>query len=327
MSLPWPQVWERVAGDPLLLYSLAATALLAIVSWSSGLGRADVAALLRPRTMLRVAGAVAVSFLITVAARTFADGSGTITAAALLEGVGRLPLYLVTLAYGPTIGIVAAALSVGFAADASLPGWREAILTLELVVLGWLAIYPSPRQTRWAGPFDVTLAHLLAWGTGGVALMAYRFGEFSPQRWRAEVSADLVPVAVAVLALLAFGPRFYQRAFPGSRIAAGPAEPAPPAVTTVHVDTRVRARFAEVDLSAVPDLEDAAVHAVRAGSRSAPTLPLPAGESFDAGRDRDPRHEPWARMRPVPASRRASIGPKRRHRLRPMPPLEDDPRT
>lgn len=328
MSVPWPEVWNRIAGDPLLLYSLAAAALLALVSWSSGLARADLAALLRPRILLRVAGAVAVSFLVTVGARTLVDGTQAPTLAALFEGVGRLPLYLVTLAYGPSIGLAAAALSVGFAAETALPGWREAILALELVVLGWLAIYPSPRQARWAGPLDVALAHALAWGTGGVALLAFRYGEVLPQRWWSEISTDLAPVAVAAALLLAFGPRFYQRAFPASRIVPEPRiEPGIAAKVVspnlVHGGTR----FTEIDLSGVPDLEAAGAHVARETPRTVPKFRLPVGEAFDAGRQRGAPREPWTPPRVVAGPRRARVRPKRRHALPPPPRWEDDPST
>ncbi|MFO7546018.1 MAG: hypothetical protein R6W77_11055 [Trueperaceae bacterium] len=328
MSVPWPEVWNRIAGDPLLLYSLAAAALLALVSWSSGLGRADLAALLRPRILLRVAGAVAVSFLVTASARTFVGATQAPTLAALLEGVGRLPLYLVTLAYGPSIGIAAAALAVGFAAETALPGWREAILALELVVLGWLAIYPSPRQARWAGPVDVALAHALAWGTGGVALLAFRYGEVLPRRWWSEISIDLAPVAVAAALLLAFGPRFYHLAFPGSRIVPEPRhEPTPGATVGSAGPVRSGTRLAEADMSAVPDLEDAGVHVARAIPKTVPKFRLPAGEAFDVGRQRGAPRKPWTPPRSVSAPRRAQVRPKRKRTLPPLPPLEDDPST
>lgn len=328
MSVPWPEVWNRIVSDPLLLYSLAATALLALVSWSSGLGRADLAALLRPRILLRVAGAVAVSFLVTVGARTLVDGTAAPTLTAVLEGVGRLPLYLVTLAYGPSIGLSAAALSVGFAAETALPGWREAILALELVVLGWLAIYPSPRQSRWAGPLDVALAHALAWGTGGVALLAFRYGEVLPQRWWSEVSVDLVPAAVAAALLLAFGPRFYRRAFPASRIVPEPRrEPATGAMPGSASPVHGGARLTDIDLSAVPDLADAVAHTSRATPKSVPKFRLPVGEAFDAARRRGAAREPWTPPRAMVPPRRARVRPRRQHRLAPMPRWDDDPST
>jgi hypothetical protein len=328
MSVPWPEVWNRIVGDPLLLYSLAAAALLAVVSWSSGLGRADLAALLRPRILLRVSGAVAVSFLVTAGGRTLVDGTVAPILATLLEGVGRLPLYLVTLAYGPSIGIAAAALSVGFAAETALPGWREAILALELVVLGWLAIYPSPRQARWAGPFDVALAHALAWGTGGVALLAFRYGEVLPRRWWSEFSTDLAPMAVAAALLVAFGPRFYQLAFPGSRIVP---EPRPEPATGVMVGSanpvHGGTRLAEVDFSGVTDLEAAGAHATRVIPKSVPRFRLPVGEAFDAGRQRGAAREPWTPPRAMVPPRRARVRPKRHPTLSPLPRWEDDPST
>lgn len=350
MAVAWPLVWQHVTADPLVTYSLAATMVLAIVSWSSGLGRVDLAALAHPRVLLRVSGAVAVSFLLTTAARTLAPEVEPRALAIALEGLGLVPLYLVTLAYGPSIGVIAAVLSAGFAADAAFPGWREAILALELVALGWLAIYPSPRQARWAGPLDVALAHALAWGTGGVAWLALRGGGFAPAAWRTEVAAGVLPVAVAALVVGAFGPAFYRSAFPGSRIAPGRAArddaasfgnaaglgnaAGPGHATALGTDaalpTAADTTFPDARWALLPALgplgaQRSEPHPTR--PRHGPlTPPAQAKESIDAGRTRAekqaPAGPPLRNAVPTPfATKRA----RRTRRLMPLPPLDDDP--
>src|SRR5690606_42054838 len=107
-------------------------------------------------------------------------------------GLHRLPLHLVALAYGPATGAVVGVLFAGFHAGDGLPGWPESVLTLELAVLGWLAIYPSPRVTRLAGPVNSLLAYALAWGTGGIALLAATRGVVTLDLLVAEHAA-LVP--------------------------------------------------------------------------------------------------------------------------------------
>ena len=137
----------------------------------------------------------------------------------MLPGLARFPLYLVTLAYGPSIGVVTAALFAGFEASSLLPGWPEAILALELAVLGWLAIYPSPRQHRLAGPFNALLAFALAWGTGGLALLEARAGDVTAAGLWQLVRNDVPGVVASAVLLALIPPSAYRTLFPASRIA------------------------------------------------------------------------------------------------------------
>lgn len=210
-------LWDQASGDPVLLYSTAAALLLAVVSLSSGLARRDFRALARPRTLLRVLGAVAIACLLKVLEVYLAPLLPEPVAAAT-AGLHRLPLYVVALAYGPITGAVVGSLFAGFAASASLPGWPEVVLALELMVLGWLAIYPSPRQTRIAGPLNATLAYLLAWGTAGIALSARANEQVTFAVVYAEHAAMVPGLAVCVVLLFLFGPGTYAKVFPGSRI-------------------------------------------------------------------------------------------------------------
>jgi len=213
-----PQLWSAASADPVLFYSLASAVLLALVSWYSGLSRLDVAPLLNPRNLLRVLGCVALAFVLRAAPLSTLLPPESL-AATVLTGLHRLPLYVVALAYGPSAGLLAAGLFAAFASSSLMPGLDEAVLALELVVLGWLAIYPSPRISRWAGPLNAALAYVLAWGTAGIAVMTFR-GVFVDLGALANQHAPTWPgVAVACLLLAAVGPSVYRRAFPGSRIA------------------------------------------------------------------------------------------------------------
>ena len=87
---------ESLLADPVLLYSTGAALLLLAVSASSGFGRRDFLALARPRTLLRVLGAVAVAFLIEAAHVLWASALPE-PLPALTAGLHRLPLHLVAL--------------------------------------------------------------------------------------------------------------------------------------------------------------------------------------------------------------------------------------
>lgn len=234
---------QQVRQDPVLAYCLLAAALLAAVSLGTGLLRRDVAVLLRPRLLLRVVLAVLLGFGLWVVGVLLQRHLGAVPAADALRGLARFPLYLAALAYGPGVGLVAAGLFAGLQAGGGAPGWREAVLALELVVLGWLAIYPSPRSGRWAGPFDAVLAYLLAWGTAGLALLESRDGAVTPAGLWAQQQHLVLGVAVSAALLALVSPSAYRRAFPGSRIAP-PDEPQP---AEPESGARERARAAARD--------------------------------------------------------------------------------
>lgn len=210
----------RLREDPRLVYSLAAAALLAAVSLISGWGRLDFLALRRPATLLRLGLGVAVSFALAALAASPAllslgdDG----LAASLVQGLARAPLYVLALGYGPTMGLLAGALSAAATASGPFPGWPEAVLTLELVILGWLAISPSPRRYRLAGPVGAALAYLLANGTAGVAHQVWLTGDLSLAVLLAQHALALPGLLLAWLLLTALGPTLYTRFLPGSRI-------------------------------------------------------------------------------------------------------------
>lgn len=204
------------AQDPVLAYSLAAALLLAVVSLFGGLSRGDILALANPRAVMRILGLVALAFLMAASAEYLAPPESAWRS--WLSGVSRFPVYLAALAYGPSIGLLAGVLHAAFASTTPLPGLPELVLALELTVLGWLAIYPSPRISRLAGPVNAPLAYALAWGTGGIALSAARGDAISLGSLAAQHGPHL-PGLLLVTALLALvGPSAYHAAFPSSRI-------------------------------------------------------------------------------------------------------------
>ena len=203
--------------DPFFLYTLAAALFLALVALSSGWRRGDVLALAKPEGLFHVALAVTLGVGLTAlsgrADAFLPDGFS-------LAGLNLLPLYVVVLAYGPSAGLLAAALFAAFATSGAVPGWPEALLALELATLGWLAVAPSPRRFRWAGSVNVLCAYALAWLTGGSALLAplRAAGAF----WTAQLEQHLSALPGLLLSACLLGllsPAFYRRAFPTSRLA------------------------------------------------------------------------------------------------------------
>lgn len=232
---------DAVQKDPVFAYCLLAAALLAIVSVVTGLVQLDIAVLFRPRLLLRVVVAIIAAFALWLLGELLQRLLGVGPATTLVAGVSRFPLYLVALAYGPLVGLVTGALFAGLRAGGGLFGWNEAMLALELAVLGWLAIYPSPRSSRWAGPFNAILAYLLTWGTGGLALLDSVTGSVTPATLWGQQQHAVLGVAVSAALLVLISPAAYARLFPGSRIAPAPA-PAASHVDTAMLDDEHAAR-------------------------------------------------------------------------------------
>jgi len=218
-----PDLWQRLLGDPVLFYSTAAAVLLAAVSLATGLARGDVLVLVRPRSALGVLLAVALAFVITAAAEWALGRGAAEWVAGTLRALARVPLYIVALAFGPGVGLVTGALFGAATAGGTFPGTREALFTFELVVLGWLGIYPSPRVARWAGPLDVALARCLTWGTAGIAWLAYNRGTVDVVDLIAASGRWPWGALVSAAALFVVSPRWYSALFPDSRVIPAPA--------------------------------------------------------------------------------------------------------
>ena len=236
--------------DPFLGYTLLAAIFLALISLISGWVKLDFMVLFQPKPMLQVTVAVLLASLITLGQRLFIPSDASLTTAGFsvpmeaLQGLSRLPLYLVALAYGPSIGLVSAGLFAAFATTSGTLGWTEAVLALELITLGWFAIAPSPFKMRWAGPLNVVLAYFLAWATGGSAYLQYTTGkgmDFSSHV--AYHLPILLGVALSAFFLIFIGPKVYRQAFKDSRIA--PAIPKPKTIVIPLSDLQHRQKLRE----------------------------------------------------------------------------------
>lgn len=208
---------EVVANDPFLFYALLATSVLAAASLLSGWLRGDVLAAVRPQGLFRISVAVVTAFILVWLG--YSAGGAETVIGNLLIGLSRFPLYVIALAYGPSAGLLAAGLFAAFATTGLLPGWSEAVLALELVVLGWFALEPSPRRHRWAGPLNAAVAYLLAWATGGSALLQAASGDGMSLGAHLAYHLPGLPGVILSMALLALvSPDLYERFFPTSRI-------------------------------------------------------------------------------------------------------------
>lgn len=203
--------------DPILGYSLLAALFLALVSVTAGLARLDLAALGNPRPAMICALCVATAILLRLL--IYGDlGELPSQAAPPLAGLERFPLVLAALAYGPAPGLVVAALYGTFGAQGDLPLARQGVLALELALVGWLAIYPSPREHRWAGPLNSVLAYTLAWATAGLALTQWHVGGLGVDSLLAQHTAVWPGVLASAFLLLLVSPDTYRRLFPQSNI-------------------------------------------------------------------------------------------------------------
>jgi hypothetical protein len=200
-------------SDPLATYPALAALLLAAVALATGVLRGDAVALTRSVPVLWLFGLGGITYL-AVAALPLLPAA----AAEPLAGLVRLPVYLYALAYGAIPGVILAALLAAFVPVPHVHPWGPAVLGLEVLVIGWLAVWPSPRVHRACGPIYALLGYALAWATLGISAQSISDGPFT-----LEAMQDLhgsVPwgVAIAALMLSLVSPAAYQRAFPDSRL-------------------------------------------------------------------------------------------------------------
>lgn len=217
-------VTDLLVNNPRLMYFLLAAFILVFVSLLSGWGRLDFLVMLKPQSLLHIALAVIIAFSLMLlneyAARTFNEASATTNSNLwFFSGIRRFPLYVIALAYGPSAGLFTAALFAAFETTAHYPGLNEAVFALELTVLGWLAISPSPFKYRWAGPVNVVGAYTLAWATAGLALLEWQTGDITMANLWTQHRTTLTGVLLSMLLLLIVSPRFYRQVFSLSRIA------------------------------------------------------------------------------------------------------------
>jgi integral membrane sensor domain MASE1 len=218
--VPTPiQLFELLSANPKLAYLFAATLVLAGMALIGGVVRRDFSILGVHSAILKMLSAVILAVLLTYAgdalqAQAIPAGSGGWWPTELY----RLPLYLMALAYGPSPGLLMGLAYVVSSSPITSPDPQSGVLVLELVVIGWLAIYPSPTRFRWAGPFNAVFAYGLARLTGGLTLL-----ELGPDPMPTDGIVDVligsVPGVLVTTAVRAcVGPDRYRSWFPESRI-------------------------------------------------------------------------------------------------------------
>lgn len=332
--MSWASFTAWLGADPFLSYTLLAALFLAGVSLFSGWRRRDFSVLATPQGLLHVALAVLCAFFLLLLENALGEATGERLLGTVswqpvsLAGVSRFPLYIVTLAYGPSAGLVAAGLFAAFTATGSLPGWPEAVLALELVVLGWFAIAPSPRTFRWAGPFDAGVAYLLAWATGGSALLQSLSGQGA--QWVTHVSYHETffwGVVISVLSLFLLSPKTYRDLFRGSSIGSRAAEPAlPQTLSQVEAaqasqpsrSSRLKQTFVGTWLSELNELENPFRSA---GAKELRLTPAPRGEAPAPYRKRRLSDLSLSELRARPKRRSVKAAPIR------LAPLEEKKRV
>jgi len=203
----------RAGPDPLVRYALLGASVLAFASLLGGWSRGDVRAFARPATWITIALAIVAAVALTAAGDRI---DATLQSGWPLEGVRRLPLYLLALGYGPTVGALA---GLAFAAVEArqwpLHG-ADALLALELAAVGWIAIAPSPRRHRLAAPLAVLVGWSLATATLGLAAWAALGGPATPAALLAADGAVGTGVLASALLTATLSPRWWRRAAPGA---------------------------------------------------------------------------------------------------------------
>ena len=227
-----------LSADPLAAYPALAALLLASVAIASGLLRGDVLALARPAPVAWGIAAVGATWLLQGAATGLPVAwSDTVAAAALA------PIAIIAVAYGPTPALVTLALVHAWV---GLPPYPSAAVGpvgglfsgLELALLGWLAIAPSPRRYPLLAGLYLLLAHAFTWATAGLAWLVVTHGDLSLAAATDTHGMRFGAVAATATVLALVPPSWWRRAFPGSALALpsrehGPARtPAP--VSTTH---------------------------------------------------------------------------------------------
>lgn len=209
-------VWDlalRARSDPLIGYALLGAAVLLTASLLGGLARGDVRALIRPRPWLALAAALAAALTLTAAGERLDTMFGL---KASFAAVRRLPLHLLAIGYGPSLGLLAGlAFAVVESGQVALRG-AGAVLALELAAVGWIALGPSPRRYRLAAPLAVTLGWALASATLGLAFWVADGRPSDATRFLATQAS--VSFGVAFSALVATVPTaaWWRNAAPGA---------------------------------------------------------------------------------------------------------------
>ena len=207
--------------DIVLSITVGMSILLAVISIFSGWRRFDLAAIGNPLTLTQVG----IAILLALVIRIFEQSSYAnfnlefLPLKQTLLGLSYLPLIIITIALGPSIGLLSVALFLALTPPLGSFNWLDAVLMLEFVVLGWWAIFPSSFQKRWAGSTNLLISYILVWGTAGSAL--FHSQGLDIRDWRVHFNYHqnyLISLLISFLFLFLLGPAFFNKFFSNSRI-------------------------------------------------------------------------------------------------------------
>lgn len=207
-------VFARAPFDPLVRYALLAAGLLAVASLLGGAVRRDLAALTRPATGVAIAAALLAS--IGVDAAQLAMAAADALPIWAQGDWSRLPLWLLAIGYGPSVGVVAGALVIIADLGPGPLSTSSATLLLEIAAIGWLALGPSPRRTRWAAPLAIGLGWALASVTLGLAAWAAEGRTLAPDAFALGRIGAATAVVLAALVATVPSPGWWRRRVPGA---------------------------------------------------------------------------------------------------------------
>jgi len=210
-----------IMSDLILSITLGMSILLAVFSLFSGLWRLDFLPIWKPLTLTQVGLAILLALMLKIFEQSpYANlNFDFLPTTVHLTGISFLPLIIITIAYGPSIGLLAVALFLALTPPAGVFNWRDAVIMLEFVVLGWWAIYPSSFQQRWAGPANLLISYILVWGTAGSALFHSQGLDIRDWRVHYAYHQNYLPaLLISILFLFLPGPKLFKLLFANSRI-------------------------------------------------------------------------------------------------------------
>ncbi len=210
-----------ILADFILAITIALSVSLAIISLFSGWRRKDFMVFAKPRAFTTIGLGILFSLALRILERTTLVNFNLdfLPVNNIFLGVSHLPLIILALAYGPSVALFATALFIAVTTQNYNFNWLDAVLMLELVVLGWWAIVPSSFQKRWAGPINLIITYILVWGTAGTAY--FHSQGLDIRDWRVHFNYHqnyIVSLLISILFLLLIGPKLFSKLFPDSRI-------------------------------------------------------------------------------------------------------------
>lgn len=223
----------QLIQDPLLSLLLLACVLLAASAILGGFAHRTAGAAAHPPAQSALLGSLALALGLHLAGLKLQE-AGVAYPRTLLLALEHFLLLAVTLAYGPFIGLLAGLaylLLSGqpfFVADRQAQLVLQGVFLFQLLLTGWLAIYPSPRRSRWAGVFSVVAGYLLATATLALLPVYLGTGKLTFLDLIRSVRSRFPELLIWVLLALLLSPAAYGRLYPLREREAQHSAPTPP---------------------------------------------------------------------------------------------------